>query len=270
MSTDIEWEEWGRRDPYFGVITDPRFRRDKASEADLQVFFDTGREHVETVLRVARARFDADFAPRSVLDFGCGVGRVALPFAEQAQRVLGVDVSESMLAEAARNAQQRGIGNVEFLHQGDLTGVPPGSFDLVHSVMVLQHIEAKRGTSIFGQLVAAVAPRGIGVLHVTYAKAIHTGTLGVPPIAPPPPPVPPSRKALLRSLLRGTSVEPPPAPPVAPPKAADENADPVMLMNSYPLTPLFFHLQLAQAGIVYSEFTNHGGELGLILYFQKP
>jgi SAM-dependent methyltransferase len=270
MNTDIEWEKWGRLDPYFGVITDPRFRRERVSEADLQFFFETGREHVESVLRIARERFDADFAPRSVLDFGCGVGRLALPFADKAERVVGVDVSASMLAEAARNARERGVGNIEFLHQGDLAGVPPASFDLVHSVMVLQHVEPVRGTAIFGQLVAAVAPRGVGVVHVTYAKAIHTSTLGVPPVPPPPAPAPPSRKALLRSLLRGTPVEPPPTPPAPPPAKTDENADPGMLMNSFPLTPLFFHLQLAQVGTVFSEFTNHGGELGLILYFQKP
>jgi len=270
MSTDIEWEKWGRQDPYFGVITDPRFRRERLGEAELQAFFDTGREHVDNVLRTARRRFDETFAPRSVLDFGCGVGRAAIPFAALAERVVGVDVSESMLGEARRNAQTASVDNIEFLRRGDLADIPAGSFDLVHSVMVLQHIDPQRGTRIFGQLVAALAPRGIGAVHVTYAKAIHTETLGIPPAVAPPPPPQPSRRALLRSLLLGTPLHDAPediASAVAPLK---ENADPVMLMNSYSLTPLFFYLQLAQVGTVYSEFTNHGGELGLFLFFQKP
>ena len=267
MSTDHEWEKWGRQDPYFGVITDPRYRRDNLGEAELQAFFDTGREHVDNVLRTVRQRFDPDFTPRSVLDFGCGVGRVVVPFAKIAERTVGVDVSESMLAEAALNAQLHAVSNIELLRQGDLAGIPPGSFDLVHSVMVLQHIEPRRGTDIFGQLVAAVAPGGVGTLHVTYAKAIHTSTLGVPPVDPPVPHAPEVKRSLLRTWL---ARKPAASVALAPEPAAPAGSDPVMLMNSYPLTPLFFHLQLAQVGTVYSEFTNHGGELGLFLFFQKP
>ncbi len=268
MSTDKEWEKWGRLDPYFGVITDPRFRRDRLDETDLEFFFATGREHVGNVMKTACERFDPAFAPRSILDFGCGVGRVLLPFAQIADRAVGVDVSESMLAKARQHADDEGISNIEYLRQGDLAGVAPGSFDLVHSIMVLQHIDVARGIDIFGQLVAAVAPKGIGAIQLTYAKAIHTATLGVVP-APKPAPAPVvARPSLLRRLLpaRAPAKVAPPVPETSP----VANPDPVMLMNSYPLTPLYFHLQLAQVGTVYSEFTNHGGELGLFLFFQKP
>jgi SAM-dependent methyltransferase len=268
MSTDKEWENWGRLDPYFGIITDPRFRRDRLDETELEFFFATGREHVGNVLGTAYQRFDPKFAPRSILDFGCGVGRVLLPFARIADRAVGIDVSESMLAKARQHADAEGISNIEYRRQGDLAGIEPGSFDLVHSVMVLQHIDVARGIDIFGQLVAAVAPRGIGAIQLTYAKAIHTHTLGVEPAATPAPPPVVARPSLLRRLLpvRASAHAAPPVPEI-PPVA---NPDPLMLMNSYPLTPLYFHLQLAQVGAVYSEFTNHGGELGLFLFFQKP
>ena len=268
MSTDKEWEKWGLLDPYFGVITDPRFRRDRLDETELEFFFATGREHVGNVLSTARQRFDPEFAPRSILEFGCGVGRVLLPFARIADRVVGIDVSESMLAKARQHAAAEGISNIEYLHQGDLAGVAPGSFDLVHSIMVLQHIDVARGIDIFGQLVAAVAPKGIGAIQLTYAKAIHTATLGVVPAGAAPPAPAVARPSLLRRILpaRAPTHTAPPVPETTP----DANADPIMLMNSYPLTPLYFHLQLAQVGTVYSEFTNHGGELGLFLFFQKP
>jgi len=41
-------------------------------------------------------------APATVLDAGCGTGRVAIRLAELGYRVLGVDVDASMLAEARR------------------------------------------------------------------------------------------------------------------------------------------------------------------------
>jgi len=42
------------------------------------------------------------FDPRSVLDAGCGTGRVAIELARHGIEVVGVDVSNSMIAEARR------------------------------------------------------------------------------------------------------------------------------------------------------------------------
>lgn len=48
----------------------------------------------------------------TVLDLGCGTGALAL--AADAERVVGRDISEGMLAEARRKAEERGLENVEF------------------------------------------------------------------------------------------------------------------------------------------------------------
>lgn len=250
MDTDREWERWGMQDPYFGVLTDPRFRSDRITTEDIQLFFATGHEHVHYVLKVTRRHLDADFTPASVLDYGCGVGRLLLPFAMLAERATGIDVSEAMLASARQHAEEAKLGNVTLLHQGDALGLARESFDLVHSSMVLQHVAVERGVAIFGQLVDLVAPGGVGAIQVTYAKALHEGTLGVPP----PPPPSPSRGRLLRRARPH---------PVAP------SADPVMLMNSYPLTPLMFQIQRAGIHDLHIDFTDHGGELGVFLFFQK-
>ena len=44
---------------------------------------------------------------RRVLDFGCGIGRLALALADEAAEVLGLDVSEGMVAQARRRAGGR-------------------------------------------------------------------------------------------------------------------------------------------------------------------
>lgn len=49
-----------------------------------------------------------------VLDLGCGTGAVALALAESAGHVVGRDISEGMLEEARRNADERGLENVSF------------------------------------------------------------------------------------------------------------------------------------------------------------
>src|SRR4051794_32184177 len=67
----------------------------------------------------------------TVLDLGCGVGRLTRPLAERAGRVIALDVSPEMLARARDNVN--GVSNVEFV-LGDgtsLAGVADGSVDAV-------------------------------------------------------------------------------------------------------------------------------------------
>jgi cyclopropane fatty-acyl-phospholipid synthase-like methyltransferase len=50
----------------------------------------------------------------TVLDLGTGTGAIALALADDADRVIGRDISEGMLAQAREKAAERGIGHVEF------------------------------------------------------------------------------------------------------------------------------------------------------------
>ena len=45
---------------------------------------------------------------------------------------------------------------------------------------------------------------------------------------------------------------------------------PEIQMNEYSLDRLFLSIQKTNVLKCYTEFTNHGGELGIIIYFQKP
>lgn len=70
---------------------------------------------------------------RALLDFGCGIGRVALALAPYAGRVAGVDVSAAMVAEARRRSD--GAANVAFeTTDGRTLPFAEASFDLVLAV----------------------------------------------------------------------------------------------------------------------------------------
>ena len=47
MTTDSAWEAWGKQDPYYGVITDPKFRKSALTNEAKQEFFEPGRIHAE-------------------------------------------------------------------------------------------------------------------------------------------------------------------------------------------------------------------------------
>lgn len=241
MNTDAAWEEWGRRDPYFGVITHSRFRRSEFNEHSKQEFFQSGESHVQIILAAIRRHLDPSFTPKKVLEFGCGVGRLLVPFAAMAESVVGLDVSPSMLFEAQRNCDERQLNNVQLIRSDDDLSSLTGTFDLVHSFIVFQHIPIRRGRALFAKLLRHIRPGGVGALHLTYSKAQFAPTHGIAPQAPP---------------LPATKPQPTPA-----------DADPEIQMNPYNLNEILFLMQRHGVERFHVEFSDHGGELGVYLFF---
>jgi ubiquinone/menaquinone biosynthesis C-methylase UbiE len=75
-----------------------------------------------------------------VLDAGCGAGHTALAFAPMAAEVVGLDLTEAMLAQGRKLARDRGLANVAF-QRGDVERLPfPDAwFDLVTSRYSAHH-----------------------------------------------------------------------------------------------------------------------------------
>ena len=245
-TTDSAWERYGREDPYFGVLTDEKYRRARLTEAQKAEFFSSGTAHVAGVISTIRHHIDPEFQIDRALDFGCGVGRLVVPLAAVARQVTGVDVSTSMLEEARRNCDARQLRNVEFVASDDRLSLVNGRYNFVHSIIVIQHIPVERGRAIFSRLVDLLQDGGVGVLHVTYAKSYRPGWKEhVKKHVP-----------LVRPLLAGWR--------------ARRKLPPEMQMNAYDLNALFAILQTARIADVYLQFTDHGGALGVVLYFRKP
>jgi len=82
-------------------------------------------------------------AGSSVLEAGCGVGAQTLTLARRSPdaRITCVDLSETSLAQAKREADAAGVTNVQF-QQADIFALPhePGSFDHVFVCFVLEHL----------------------------------------------------------------------------------------------------------------------------------
>jgi ubiquinone/menaquinone biosynthesis C-methylase UbiE len=77
----------------------------------------------------------------TVVEIGCGVGRVGKQIAPLCRKWIGCDVSPHMLKLAAERL--KGLGNVE-LHEingFDLQPLADGSVDVVYSTVVFMHLE---------------------------------------------------------------------------------------------------------------------------------
>jgi SAM-dependent methyltransferase len=261
-ATDSAWEAWGRQDPYFGVITDPRFRRESLTPEAKQEFFDSGRTHVEAILSVTRAVVVPAFSPKRVLDFGCGVGRLVMPFAKIAEEVIGMDVSDAMLTEAAQNCAREGISNARFVKSSDELAGLEGSFDLIHSFLVFQHIPIPRGRLLLRGLLSHLKPGGVGVLDFAYGKSYFPDSFGRPVAKKKKGVVPTMYGKAVGSLktLGLTTQE----------QREAESRDPEMQMNAYNLSEIFFLLKQAGVLRLHAQFMDHGGEQAVLLFFQKP
>lgn len=106
---------------------------------------------------VARLReWDALAPGCECLDIGCGIGRIEAAVAGTVRRIVGIDISEGMVAEARRRTS--GFGNVEIrLASGaDLGEFGDGSFDLVLAVDSLPYM-VQSGPDLVRRMVAEIA-----------------------------------------------------------------------------------------------------------------
>lgn len=241
MSTDDAWKRWGEEDPYFAVLTDQKYRRSTLDDERKREFFLTGEQHAVHVLQQCVKVGGASFKPRRALDFGCGVGRVTIPLARRIEAVVGVDISPGMLAEARSNASSRGQSNIDWVLSDDALSGLDGTFDLIHSCITFQHIEPLRGRVLFARLLGRLAPGGVGALQITYAKKRYASRWGQVPYAQ------------AKSSGPGQNGE-----------------DPEMQMNAYHLGEIAFVMQACGVREFCSQFTDHGGEWGVFLFFSKP
>ncbi|HEX3425163.1 MAG TPA: methyltransferase domain-containing protein [Acidimicrobiales bacterium] len=127
--------------------------------------------HQESVLRSHRWRTAENSAGyllphlhpgQRLLDVGCGPGTLTVDLAQRVEpgSVVGVDISEAVVDEAAAYSGERGARNVSFL-AGDFRTVLPErrAFDVVHAHQVLQHLADPVGA--LTAMAALARPGGI-------------------------------------------------------------------------------------------------------------
>jgi malonyl-CoA O-methyltransferase len=109
----------------------------------------------------------------TVLDLGCGTGRHALRLAAAGAEVTAVDFSEGMLAEARRKP---GAEFVRFLAHDlhDPLPLPAGSFDLVVSGLVLEHLRDLAG--FFREARRMLRPCGRAVVSAMHPAMFLRGS----------------------------------------------------------------------------------------------
>jgi len=157
-----DWDVLAKLDPLWTVLSDPK---KKFHGWNPEEFFSTGDLEAQRVLTICESHgltitFD------TLLDFGCGVGRMTRAFSRFFGSCTGIDVSETMVNLARNYSAER--PNCRFVaSQSAVLPFPDASFDMVFSVLVLQHLPTKHMILNFiGEFIRVVRASGIVVFQV--------------------------------------------------------------------------------------------------------
>ena len=132
------WNEWGRRDPYWAIISRPDRR---GNRWDLDEFLRTGVDEIDELLAWLRGAATSPSRPGRALDFGCGVGRLTQALARTFAECDGVDIAPSMIERAERAEPVRRPRATTTSTTATISSLfADGVFDLIYSDIVLQHI----------------------------------------------------------------------------------------------------------------------------------
>lgn len=149
-----------------GIIEDPGGERRHLEGEKRDRFFAYGIEQVANLQGRFREHTGRSLDGRVVLDYGCGVGRVAIPLAGSCERVLGMDINPALLDAARRYAAEEGVTNVDWMLTDQLPRIS-GTYDAVLSFWVFQHIPSREGEEVFAHLIGGLRDGGIGAVHFT-------------------------------------------------------------------------------------------------------
>ena len=247
---DNSWKIIGKENPYYGVLTSDEFKGISLSEQALESFYQTGVDHVEHVTRELKTRFNlpADYVFENVLDFGCGTGRLIIPFAQKYKKITGIDISAGMLKEAMVHIEKKGLTNISLLQTDDFVNYSLNdNYDLVHTYIVLQHINKQYGYGIVNKLLLVTRPGGFGIIHLLYSEKK-------------------SRKDRIFSNLKGKYVWVNKFSNLIKGRHLNQ---PFMQMNCYNLNIVFKLFSENNIENISTTFTDHDGFLGVIIYFRK-
>jgi len=146
------WEGFARRDPAFYIL---------ARHLSADGVIEAGRRDARRMMRALSPHLEAR---RVAVDVGCGLGRLAIPLADEFERVVAVDVAPTMLRQLERECSTRGVTNVTSQLASDEWD--RGDADLAVSCLTLQHVDDPDAARCVERMATALRPGGVAWIQV--------------------------------------------------------------------------------------------------------
>lgn len=156
------WESLAQRDPLWAILSSPE---KKGGEWNRTEFFQTGVAQIDQLMQTLQYH-EICVDTESVLDFGCGVGRLSQALLRHFDSVFGVDVAPTMI-RLAQELNKDPARCFYFLNQQeDLKLFRDRQFCFIYSIIVLQHLPPGLAYKYLAEFVRLLRPNGLLVFQL--------------------------------------------------------------------------------------------------------
>jgi len=155
---------------YWSVLTEEHYKGELTTSVKKQ-FLGTGQAYFNRIkILASKYVHELPLSEQTVLDFGCGVGRLAVHFKSQCKKIHCVDFSSAHLEETRKNLSDSDNGEFELRHINQLKemGDLPKA-NLVYSFIVLQHNTPPVISYLIKNLLGCLVPGGLAFLQLPLA-----------------------------------------------------------------------------------------------------
>ena len=162
MKTNEEWKAWGDLDPLYAVASWAGKKKKGANPWTDEEFYALG---VDWNSFCYAWQANAPFKNGSVLEIGCGAGRLTQMLAAQFQYVTAADVSPGMIAYAKEHVT---VANVNWqVTDGNKLPAGDATMDAVFSCHVFQHFpDNESQLRTFAEIFRVLKPGGSFLVHI--------------------------------------------------------------------------------------------------------
>lgn len=154
-----DWDERARKNAFFYIAS-------WRSDWNLESFFQSGEADYSRLVEPALNRLGFEPERKTMVEIGCGAGRMTRSFAQRFGQVIAVDISSEM--------QQRAKGyladfkNIQWVlaDGATLNGIEPATSDFVFSYLVLQHLpDSELAHGLLREVSRVLRPGGLFLLQ---------------------------------------------------------------------------------------------------------
>lgn len=163
------WAKMGEQTPHWSVMANPIYLPENLTDYNKEHFYESGALDINATLKRLKRHGFTFSSNSSVLDFGCGVGRLGEHLTKYFSSYVGVDVSAPHLALAEDRLSTLGCVNFKLMPlESVFRNDNFGRFDLIISLLTLQHNPPPLIYIFLQKLIRSIAPNGYAYLQIPY------------------------------------------------------------------------------------------------------
>lgn len=158
------WSELGLTQPHHSVLTHEKFLPPNIDRS-LDEFWQSGEKEAERVVATLKY-YGVEAAGKTLVEYGCGVGRVTWALASSFAHVFAYDISGNHLAVAEERLRALGVSKVTLFQCADsfLGDLQP--CDVFYSHIVFQHNPPPVINALISTALKALKPEGVAIFQV--------------------------------------------------------------------------------------------------------